>query len=83
MGNSVTQRDRIWTAAIDRLLTPGTARFRLHQVDRDLRIDLDDPPSRETVRRTLAAMTDLGVLKHRKGSEWYLAGDVLKQGRRP
>lgn len=70
MSDSVTARDRVWAAVLDRIDGPDD-QVKLGSIHRDLRIDLDDPPSRETVRRVMGAMTELGVLSHRSGSPWW------------
>lgn len=67
MCSSVTQRDRVWAAALDR-----RGRFKVAQIRRDLVIeDPSDAPSSETIRRTLSAMAELGVLEHKEGSPYW------------
>lgn len=72
--SDVTQRDRVWAAALEVAADPPSWRgFRTRHV----RAAIDDPPSQDTIQRTLRAMTELGVLRHRKNSPRWRAGDML------
>lgn len=66
----MTTRDLVWSAVLDRIDGPYD-RVTVTEVHRDLSLDTDpgeDPPARETVRRTMSAMTEAGILEHRRGS---------------
>jgi DNA-binding IclR family transcriptional regulator len=68
----VTARDRVWAVALHeaRRSSWGVT------VDKIIR-EMDDPPSRRTIQRTLRAMTDLGYLQHRTGQNRYRTGERL------
>lgn len=67
MGSETTPRDRVWAAIIKNGANGN--RFKVGQVARE--IDYDDRPSEETIRRTLRAGKDLGVIAHTSGSPYY------------
>lgn len=61
-------RDLVWSAVLNRV-SPGYTRVTVEQVHRELKLrEGVEAPHRETVRRTMHAMAELGVLKHRDGS---------------
>lgn len=71
MSGSVTARDRVWATALNQY---GT--FKADSVHRSLKLDdRGEAPSRETVKRVLQAMTELGVLEHRRGSPYWKRTD--------
>lgn len=74
MSSNPTARDRVWAA----ILKEGAngSSFKVGAIRR--KIDYDDRPSDETIRRVLRAGKELGVIKHRDGSPYYkLADDAL------
>lgn len=72
--SDVTPRDRVWAAALELVADPPNWRgFRTRHVH----AVLDDPPSQDTIQRTLRAMSDLDVLRHRSGSPQYRPGPLL------
>lgn len=67
--SEITARDRVWAAVLDERLNTTVAR--VHR-----RIDREHRPSKETVRRVMKSMSELGVLDHTPGSpNWKIADD--------
>lgn len=71
MGEHSTHRDRIWRAALDATEHSNTTIAKVH---RDLRLEDGPDPAVETVRRTMNAMVEQGVLAHRDGSPYWNRG---------
>jgi Fe2+ or Zn2+ uptake regulation protein len=77
MSGEITARDRTWAAII------AAGRHGNFKVDSVLRkMDYDEQPSRETVRRVLRSASELGVVDHKAGSQYYsLSVDADRIGR--
>lgn len=61
MRSTVTNRDRIWTTALDWAKRSGY--FTAEELHDNMSAEIDDPPSERTVRNTLNAMAELGYLE--------------------
>lgn len=72
MATHITPRDRVWAAVREQ-----TGEFRRRDVWRTIRYQTvpaeaaEGLPSDETIKRTLSAMVDLGVLEHERHSAYY------------
>ncbi|CCL97829.1 uncharacterized protein HQ_2095C [Haloquadratum walsbyi DSM 16790] len=72
----VTPRDRVWSSVVDESKTEFTVsdiKSRLYQDG------YDEIPSEETIKRVLRSMTELNVLRHKKGSPYYDKQTDFKQ----
>lgn len=70
MSGSVTPRDLVWRAALEKTEYSRTKVERVHRA-----IDREHRPNKETVRRTMKAMSELGVLDHSSGSPYWRRTD--------
>lgn len=66
MANDVTQRDLVWAAALKQ-----SGRFETTDLYDELPENRYEQPSHETVKRTLRAGSDLGMISHRNRSTNY------------
>lgn len=66
MSGDVTARDRVWAAILE---AGRHGRFKVSSVES--RMDFDERPSTETIRRVLRAGKALGVIEHTDGSPYY------------
>lgn len=64
MSGEITPRDRVWAAIYQQ-----HGQFKVKNVK--FKIDREQRPSDETIRRVLRAGKELGVIKHTNGSPYY------------
>lgn len=71
MSSSITARDRVWAAIVDQQNTTFKVADVARQIRRQDGVEYGDEPSDETIRRVLRSATELGILKHTSGSQYY------------
>lgn len=78
MATDITARDYVWAAVmdLDGEVTVEEVRREVGYLVEAVEGRGGSVPSRETVRRVLAAMDELGVIGHDRASPYYRVGGV-------
>jgi len=71
----ISARDQVFAAIYSR--SERYRSFEIDDIERDLYLSdrVEDPPSRETIRRTLKGLSEIGMIEHRSGSPVYQVRD--------